>query len=262
MKCVSIKVYTSPSLLAERFFFSAYSKLKCCLPQASLCRLISCALSYFRLLRMRPLNFVVGHFTLIANWLKSGRLEAEIVTVPEEENGFAFSLSGLTGLNPLAGSERGPHSSNEAEAAIFCVRAIMMAHDLLDGFSGFISIIKGDGADIVVENVGFDDAVQELAADESKFTIDSSSGSTGEIPCLRLIVGKGWVGVLQEGDGNWRYVSMKFELYGEWRHGEHTEPVVNPEVGDEVPDQHVDPSKFVSERVQNGSNDQQTQIAE
>lgn len=79
----------------------------------------------------------------------------------------------------------------------------MTAHDLLDGFGGLIGVVEGDGTDIVVKNVGFDDAVEKLTADKAKFTVDGCGGSTGEVPRLWLVVRKSWVGVLQESDGNW-----------------------------------------------------------
>jgi hypothetical protein len=34
------------------------------------------------------------------------------------------------------------------------------AHDGLDGLGGFVGVVEGDGADVVVEDVGFDDTVE------------------------------------------------------------------------------------------------------
>jgi hypothetical protein len=58
------------------------------------------------------------------------------------------------------------------------------AHNLLDGLGGLVGVIEWDGRYVVVEDVCLDDTVEELTADETKFTVDSGSGSTGKVPCL------------------------------------------------------------------------------
>ena len=78
----------------------------------------------------------------------------------------------------------------------------MLAHDGLDGVGGLIGVVEGDCADVVVQDVGFDDAVEELAANEAELTVDGGGGPTGEIPGGALVVGKGGVGVLEVGDGD------------------------------------------------------------
>lgn len=95
----------------------------------------------------------------------------------------------------------------------------MLAHDTLDGFRGLISVVEGNGGDVVVENMGLDDAMEESTSDEAKLAVNSSSSSTSVGPGLCVVVRQGGVGVLQEGNGN--------------------EPVVNPEVRDDVPDEEV-----------------------
>jgi hypothetical protein len=55
----------------------------------------------------------------------------------------------------------------------------------------------------VVENVGFDNAVKESAANKTKFAINGCSGATNVIPASGGVVRKGWVGVLKIGDCNW-----------------------------------------------------------
>jgi hypothetical protein len=56
------------------------------------------------------------------------------------------------------------------------------AHDLLYSFGGFIGVVKGDGADVVVKDVGLDNTVEELAADETEFAVDGGSGATSVGP--------------------------------------------------------------------------------
>jgi hypothetical protein len=87
--------------------------------------------------------------------------------------------------------------------------AVMRSHDLLDGLAGLISVVEGDGADIVVKNVGLDDAVEDVATDEAEVTVNCGSSSTGEIPGLRPVVREAGVGVLKESDGNYICKSAK-----------------------------------------------------
>lgn len=54
----------------------------------------------------------------------------------------------------------------------------------------------------MVKDVGFDDAVEELAADEAKFAVDGCSGAAGEVPGFAGVMWEGGVGVLKVGDGN------------------------------------------------------------
>ena len=62
--------------------------------------------------------------------------------------------------------------------------------------------------------MGLNDAVEDVLADEAEVTVNSGEGTAGESPGLLRVVGDGGVGVLEEGDED--------------------EPVVDPEVGDEV----------------------------
>lgn len=78
----------------------------------------------------------------------------------------------------------------------------MTAHDLLDGFSGLVGVVEGNGADVMVEDMGLNDAVHQLSSDESKFTVDGRCGATSIRPGLGKIMRKGGVGVLQIGNGH------------------------------------------------------------
>lgn len=53
-----------------------------------------------------------------------------------------------------------------------------------------------------MENMGFDDAVEELPADETKLAIYRSSSTTGKVPRVRFIMWKRRIGVLEKGDGH------------------------------------------------------------
>lgn len=129
-------------------------------------------------------------------------LDAKTVSVSEKKNGLSLTLGRLARLNPLTPPVGLPESAQETQRTSLGVCTIMFSHDLLDGLGGFVCVVEGDGADVVVEDVGFDDAVEKLAADETEFTVDGSGGATGEVPGFGLVVGEGWIGVLEEGDGN------------------------------------------------------------
>jgi hypothetical protein len=76
------------------------------------------------------------------------------------------------------------------------------SHDWFNGLSSFVGVIKWNGANIVVEDVSFNDAVEEGAANKSKFTINRCSCSTNVIPTSCGIVRESWIGVLEIGDGD------------------------------------------------------------
>lgn len=80
----------------------------------------------------------------------------------------------------------------------------MLAHDGTDGLGGLIGVVKGNGGNVVVQDVGLDDAVQKLAADEAHLAIDGGSSATDKVPLLTGVVGESRVGVLEESDGNYK----------------------------------------------------------
>lgn len=78
----------------------------------------------------------------------------------------------------------------------------MLAHNRLDGLRGLIGIVEGNGADIVVEDVGLNNAVEEVSANEAHLAINGGSGATDKVPLLVGVVRQSRVGMLQESDGN------------------------------------------------------------
>ena len=65
----------------------------------------------------------------------------------------------------------------------------MAAHDGLDGFGCLVGVVEGDGGDVMVKDVGFDDAVKKLAADETKFAVDGCGGAADVSPGTGFVVG-------------------------------------------------------------------------
>lgn len=53
-----------------------------------------------------------------------------------------------------------------------------------------------------MENMGFDDAVEEVPTDESKLTIYRSGSTANKVPRVRFVMGKRRIGVLEKGDGH------------------------------------------------------------
>jgi hypothetical protein len=132
--------------------------------------------------------------------LDLARRQAQTISIPVEQNFLLLTLGTLERLNPLAGAEAGPHALEETQATILGIAAIMLAHNWLDGLGGLISMVKWDSADIVMQNVGLDDAVEELAADEAEFAVDGCCSATSVCPSRGSVVRERRVCVLKEGD--------------------------------------------------------------
>jgi hypothetical protein len=64
----------------------------------------------------------------------------------------------------------------------------MLSHDRLDSLGCFISMVEGDRANIVVENMSLNDAVEECTPNKPKFAIDRCSGTTSVGPCGRCVM--------------------------------------------------------------------------
>ena len=136
------------------------------------------------------------------------RRQSDAVSVAIEKDTGSLTRGALVRLNPLARPHRCPHTFHESKTASCCVAAIVTAHDRFDGFSGLVGVVEGDGADVVMEDMGFDDTVQELAADKAEFTINGCCCATGIVPACGSVMRETGIGVLEEGDGNCVNVSI------------------------------------------------------
>lgn len=128
------------------------------------------------------------------------------VSVTEEENTPGLARCSLVGLNPLANACRSPHALYEADGASFNVGAVVTTHDWFDGFSGFIGMVEWDSRDVVVEDVRFDDAVEQLSSDKSELSVDGRSGTTDIVPTSTSVVRKRRVSVLKIGDSDYNVI--------------------------------------------------------
>lgn len=135
-----------------------------------------------------------------------------------------------------------PQALQESNGATLRVAAVVTTHHRLDSFACLVGMVEGNETDIMVENVGFDDSMEELSTNESEFAVDCRRGTTGVGPSIRSIVRKRRVGMLKECDRN--------------------QPVINPKVGQDVPHKQVRPAKVLANSEENAACDQETQIAE
>jgi len=129
-----------------------------------------------------------------------GWLGAHAVRVSEEKNTLTLALGLGRWLDPLAVSGVVPDSAHETQWTVLDISTVVLTHDLLDGLGGLVGVVEWDGGDVVVENVGLDNTVEELTTDETEFAVNGSSGTASECPGGSLVVRKRWVGVLEEGD--------------------------------------------------------------
>ena len=102
----------------------------------------------------------------------------------------------------MADARAVPHGLEESSPAGVGFRPVVVAHDLLDGLAGLVGVVEGNVADIVVEDVGLDDSVEDVATDKAEVAVNGGGGTTGEVPHLGLVVRETGVGVLKVGDGD------------------------------------------------------------
>jgi hypothetical protein len=92
------------------------------------------------------------------------------------------------------------HALEESQGAALDVGAVVTSHYWLNGLCGLIGVVERDRADVVVEHVSLNNAMEQLTTNKSEFTINSGSGATNVVPRCTSVMGKGWIGVLEVGD--------------------------------------------------------------
>lgn len=148
-------------------------------------------------------KLAAGNNHLLGLGRRLGGRNTDAVGIAVEQDTLVLAGGTLSGLDPVADTGRGPHGLEESSPAGVGLGAVVLAHDALDGLAGLVGVVEGDVADVVVQNVGLDDTVEDVAADEAEVAVNGGSGATGEVPNLGLVVGEGGIGVLEEGDGDW-----------------------------------------------------------
>ena len=141
-------------------------------------------------------------------------------------------------VNKLTGSGRFPQRFPH----VFVTVLVVFTHDLLDSDSGFSTIVEWNSRDVVMQDVGFDDVVENVLTDKTEFTVHGGSSPSGESPLVSSVVRHLWVGVLQVGD-------------------EH-QPVVNKQVRQEVVDKDVEATEVLVPGVENSHLDQDTNVGD
>ena len=142
---------------------------------------------------------LVGLWCINVRWLLT-----QSVAVAEKHNPLILTLRPDIRLNPLTPSSRLPHRLQEPPRTALHIGAVVLAHNRLNSFRSLVGIVEWDGGDVVVKDVGFDDAVEDVAAYEAEFAIDGGGGAANVGPAVAKVVGKGRVGVLQEGNRDCR----------------------------------------------------------
>lgn len=116
---------------------------------------------------------------------------------------------------------------------VLAIIAVVLAHHLSDGRSGLSRVVEWNSRHIVVQNVGLDDVVENVLANETVITVDGSSSTSGKRPFFGCVMRHRRVCVLQE--------SHKHQ------------PVVDPQPWNKPVDHHVEQAKVLVPLV-NGEN--------
>jgi len=143
------------------------------------------------------------------------RRALDAVPVAEEHDTLVLALSSCVRLDPLTSPGVGVQTLDESERTPTSVAAVVAAHDRLDSLGSLASVVEGNGADVVVQDVRLDDVVEEVGTNRPEVAVDSRSGTTSEGPGVGSVVRKRGVGVLEEGDGDYKNVSetVLIEVY-------------------------------------------------
>lgn len=102
----------------------------------------------------------------------------------------------------LVPPERGPEWSLR-------VGPVVLAHNPANVLRSLAGVVERNGGYQVVAHVCTNDVMEEMGINEAKVTINCCSSTTGESPGAAVIVRHGRVGVLEEGNGNFKNKSVK-----------------------------------------------------
>ena len=125
------------------------------------------------------------------------RRHSQAIPVSKEENSLALAFDSLGWFDPLTPPRAFPQTLHEAQRTSLYVSSIVLTHNRLNGFGSFIGVVKWNRGHIVVQNVSFNDAMEEMAADKAKLAVNRCSSAAGKSPSMRLVVRESWVCVLE-----------------------------------------------------------------
>ncbi|KAH3677501.1 hypothetical protein OGATHE_000975 [Ogataea polymorpha] len=108
----------------------------------------------------------------------------------------------------------------------------MLAEHLLDGVGGISRVVEWNTGNVVVENVSFDDVMENMLSYEAELSIDGGSSPLGKVPLRIVVMRKSRVCVLKE------------------RHKH--KPVIHPEPRHKPVDGHVKQTKLPVPEVDTG----------
>ena len=127
--------------------------------------------------------------------------------IAEELNLSRDTFSTLSRLYPLAVRVGDPDRAKKAAHATFGVGTVVLAHDRLDGHSGFFAMVEWHLGEVVVDHMRLDDAVHEIAANKTKVAVDCGGSTAGESPRIGIVVREGGISMLKVRYPDWNNVS-------------------------------------------------------
>jgi len=124
------------------------------------------------------------------------RRDTQVVVVSKEPHCLSLASSRLTRFHPLAPPHALPHALEKPNRAAFDIGLIVLSHDSFDGFGSFTGMVEWDGGNSMVQNVRFDDVVEEVVTDKAKVPVHCGCSSTYIVPCLWLVMGQRRISVM------------------------------------------------------------------
>lgn len=155
--------------------------------------------------------------------------DSNVVNIAEHANT-------IVSFHKLTSSSDTVQGSNKVGVIALVVRA----HNLPDCLGGLSSIVERNSRHKVVKNVSLNNVVEDVTANESKVSVNGSTGTLGKGPFVGIVVRESGISVLKEGDVN--------------------QPVVNPQVRENVHEGHGGETPFLGSKVQTGQGSNDTNV--
>jgi hypothetical protein len=121
--------------------------------------------------------------------LRIGWLDTDPIDISVHSNTI-ISFHELTRSNNLP--QGNPH--------VLTIVPIVLTHNLLDGSRCLSSVVEWDSGNIVVQDMGLDDVVEDVLTNKAKVSVNGGSCTLSESPFRVIVMWHSWVSVLQESD--------------------------------------------------------------